>query len=135
MTLNDQALAALLTDAAEAEDKAAAHDGKCCLECGAPIIAKQAARATFCGKACRQVWNNRRMKRGADLYDLFMAHRYDRQAAQEAKVWRAMNRLCAEYRDEDNRQRDGRRSWGNPRDVLDRLPWLNAAIGVIRGGR
>jgi len=81
-----------------------------CLECGEPF---QRARsdAEFCSRKCVRAWNNRRMVRGAELYDLLMVQRYERDRATENKVWRTINRLTAHFRDEDKAKREGRRSW------------------------
>ena len=42
-----------------------------CLECGG-----ECGKGEFCGSACRMAFNNRRKARGAELYDLFMVHRF-----------------------------------------------------------
>lgn len=42
-----------------------------CLECG-KAFRKRQHNASFCGRTCRQVFNNRRATRGALLYDLTM---------------------------------------------------------------
>lgn len=66
------------------------------------------------------------MTRGAQLYDLYMAHRYERAAAQAAHLMTAINRLAAEYRAEDWHARAGRRSWQTIRAVLAAHPSLRA---------
>lgn len=81
-----------------------------CLECGEPFTAKRSG-AEFCSRKCVRAWNNRRMLRGAELYDLLMVQRYERERATANKVWRTINRLAAHYRDEDKARRGGRRSW------------------------
>jgi predicted nucleic acid-binding Zn ribbon protein len=97
-----------------------------CLECGAPIATDR--DATFCATGCRQAFNNRRLKRGAELYDLWMAHRYERPLARALHVLTAVNRLAASWRQQDRLERAGRRSWTAPDAVLDRTPWLRAAV-------
>lgn len=92
-----------------------------CLECGS-----RTDGFDFCGGAHRKAWNNRRMVRGAELYDLFMALRYDRAAAVKLRVWKALCRLGVKYRDEDYAERAGRASWRPPARVLDRHPYLAA---------
>ena len=42
-----------------------------CKECGEGFTSRQ-YNADFCGQACRRSFNNRRMTRGAMLYDLDM---------------------------------------------------------------
>lgn len=81
-----------------------------CLECGG-TYERNGRKRDFCRPACRAAWNNRRMKRGAVLFDLIMTVRFDRKLATAFKVWRAINRLAALYRDEDVRRRGGRKSW------------------------
>lgn len=81
-----------------------------CLECG-EAFQKARSDAEFCSRKCVRAWNNRRMLRGAELYDLLMVQRYERDRATENKVWRTINRLAAHYRDEDKARRNGRRSW------------------------
>lgn len=96
-----------------------------CLECGTPH-ASLSPGAEFCGPACRMAFNNRRTKRGAELYDLFMALRHDRATATRFKVWRLLNRLAAIFREEDRRERAGRVSWRSPSAILARRPYLSA---------
>ena len=103
-----------------------------CLECGRPFAAAVSG-AEFCGPACRMVFNDRRAKRGAELYDLFMALRHDRATATLFKVWRLLNRLAAIFRDEDRLERDGRRSWRPPSAIIERRPYLKA--DGLRPGR
>lgn len=45
-----------------------------CQECGSPIGERRKGQM-FCSSPCRQAFNNRRMQRGAELYDLFRALR------------------------------------------------------------
>jgi hypothetical protein len=70
--------------------------------------------------------------RGAILYDLFMAQRFERDAATEAGVWTLLTRLASDYRAEDERERAGRRSWRTIRAVLAARPSLLAMHGRIR---
>ncbi|BBK44160.1 hypothetical protein STVA_41800 [Allostella vacuolata] len=103
-----------------------------CLECGrtGPLD----SRAEFCRPACRTAWNNRRRVRGAELYDLYMAHRFDRAEAQALGVFPAVNRLASLYREEDQARREGRRSWRQPRVVLAEQPHLRASRGPSLAG-
>lgn len=64
------------------------------------------------------------MVRGAEIYDLLMIARYEREAATKNKVWRAINRLAAKYRDEDKAERDGRRSWRRLRAIIETKVFL-----------
>jgi len=72
-----------------------------CNECRQAYEAKKVS-ARFCGAACRSTFNNRRKVRGAELYDLFMAQRHDRKAAQEAGVWKRLCRLAQSYKAQDD---------------------------------
>ena len=103
-----------------------------CCECGAAYEAVT-VEATFCSAPCRKAWNNRRAVRGAELYDLFMALRFDRQTATALKVWKLLNRLAAIYRAEDKAERAGRLSWRPPAEILMRRPYLKA--DVLTAGR
>lgn len=80
----------------------------------------------FCGQPCRLRFNNRRLQRGAEFYDLFMAMRYDRAEAKRLGVWASMCRMGQQMREEDQRERDGRKSWREPKDVLSDRPDLRA---------
>ncbi len=93
-----------------------------CRECGTELTPEQRKKgACFCQPAHRKAWNNRRMIRGAELYDLWMERRYarDSKAAQEALT--TMSNLGRAYHDADVALRDGRKSW-NAQETLARLP-------------
>lgn len=81
-----------------------------CRECGATFDATRRARV-FCGTLCRMTFNQRRRERGAILYDLFMAQRFERDTATEKGTWSSMCRIAGAFRDEDTAQREGRKSW------------------------
>lgn len=98
-----------------------------CKECSAPF-ASEKAHAEFCSPICRRAWNNRRATRGVEIYDLFMALRYDRDRAKLLKLWNLLCRLAAAFREDDLRERAGRPSWADPRAVLERKPHLAATI-------
>ena len=102
-----------------------------CLECGRTNTRK----GDFCSKDCRSVFNNRRKVRGAELYDLYMAHRFERSVATDLGVFQAINRLAANFREEDRSDRDGRRSWRRPGTVLEERPYLKAVTMRVRAGK
>ena len=104
-----------------------------CLECGGRRDLHRAG--SFCCTPCRKAWGNRRMTRGAELYDLYMVLRYDRQTGVEIGAFQAINRLVSIFRQEDNRERAGRRSWRPPREVLLDRPSLKTMTTRIRAGR
>jgi predicted nucleic acid-binding Zn ribbon protein len=104
-----------------------------CLECGLALEGLKPG-ARFCSSKCRLSFNNRRLQRGAELYDLFMAMRYDRAAAQEAGAWSMLCRMAQQMRDEDVSQRAGRKSWQPPSRVLKDRPDLHAVV-VVRPGK
>ncbi len=83
-----------------------------CRECGCEMTSTRKPK-TFCSSECRTAHTNRRRDRGAQLYDLFMAMRYERSLAIKFGVWTTMCQLAAEWRREDEGQRDGRKSWGD----------------------
>lgn len=84
-----------------------------CLECGDPLARHagdtRRSDTSFCCGACRKTFNNRRAMRGAELYDLYMAHRFDHRVATDLGVMQAINRLASFYRQEDQRSRNGAR--------------------------
>lgn len=59
------------------------------------------------------------MVRGAELYDLLMVTRYERTLAAKFKVWRTINRLARHFREADERERAGRRSWRRLLSVME----------------
>ena len=98
-----------------------------CLECGAMIVVQG-----FCCTECRKTWNNRRAVRGAQLYDLFMAARFDRPVAKALKVWRYLAHFASQFREEDRIERAGRRSWRDPAEIIARHGHLRADTLVQR---
>ncbi len=102
-----------------------------CAECDA-VLPASADAGGFCCAACRHAFNNRRKSRGAELYDLFMACRFERTLASKLRLWGCLARLASGFRDEDARQRAGRRSWRPPGEVLERRPYLTARV-LVRG--
>ena len=102
---------------------------RACTECGSTFLAEaRTPHAEFCGAPCRKAFNNRRMVRGAELYDLVMALRYDRKLATAFKVWKLICRMAATFHEEDATQRAGRKSWRSPRVVVERHPYLRATV-------
>jgi hypothetical protein len=70
-----------------------------CRECNAKFEARRASRE-FCSTACRQRFNNRRMTRGVEIYDLAMQWRDDRT---DTAALTLLCRLLAKFKDEDSR--------------------------------
>lgn len=93
-----------------------------CLNCGVEFERRKGKgrHAKFHAPACRKEWNNRRMERGAILYDIWMQHRFDRTTAKEQNTLTIMANLARAFRDADNSKRNGRLSW-DPL-ALKRLP-------------
>ncbi|KQU77724.1 transcriptional regulator [Mesorhizobium sp. Root102] len=102
-----------------------------CLECGEGT----SRDGEFCSDKCRSDWNNRRKQRGAELYDLYMAHRFDRATAKDLRVFQAINRMASNFRQEDRSERAGRQSWRRPSAVLDERPYLRSVTTRVRMGR
>lgn len=100
---------------------------RACVECGEPFCSEK-AWADFCCTEHRRDFNNRRQLRGAELLDLFMCLRYDRPAARLWGVWKILCRMAQAFRDEDLEQRAGRKSWREPRAVLERHAYLQATV-------
>jgi endogenous inhibitor of DNA gyrase (YacG/DUF329 family) len=109
---------------------------RCCAECGKEFQAKR-VEAEFCSSKCKGDFNNRRAARGAILYDLMMVNRNERGLAKMKKVWFLVTRLLMYWREEDVRQRDGRRSWQKPEKALDAVSWASSTVVArnYRAGR
>ena len=93
-----------------------------CLECGGDIPATAQGTAEFCCRTCQKTWGNRRMQRGAQLYDMVMILRFDRRAAKARGIWSLLCAVASAFRDADNARRAGRRSWRKPQQVIDSIP-------------
>lgn len=94
--------------------------GHQCAECGTRFERKRVT-GEYCSTACRKSFNNRRATRGAALYDLFCAMRRERPLAKELGVWSEMCRLELMWNQEDEEDRDGRKSYVPPRQAINRL--------------
>jgi len=104
-----------------------------CLECGG---ARKTSRASeFCCSPCRRTWGKRRMLRGSELYDIYMAHRFERETAADLGVMQAINRLASIFRMEDHAERASRQSWRKPRDVMMDRPGLKTMHSTMKIGR
>ena len=103
-----------------------------CLECG-DDFQRAGGHGTFCTPRCRGAWNNRRLQRGAEIYDLLMSLRYERRGAKG--VLTALCRAAAAFRDADHTERAGRPSWSSAREVLARRPYLTAKVIIRRKRR
>lgn len=91
-----------------------------CPECNDPIASRRIGQE-FCKPSCRQSFNNRRMQRGAELYDLFRALRRERGDAKALNLWTQLCRLELQYQTEDDATRPGRRSYMPPKKALANL--------------
>lgn len=91
-----------------------------CLECSAPLSGRRKGQE-FCSTAHRQAFNNRRMQRGAELYDLFRALRRERSTAKAMNLWTQICRLELGWQMEDEKKRPGRRSYMPPTKALANL--------------
>lgn len=108
------------------------YASRCCDECGTAYKPHR-VDALFCSTPCRKSFDNRAMVRGREMYSLFMCMRYERGLAKALGVWAIMCRMAMIWREEDNRDRDGRKSWQSPRRVIDRLPVVHQQSDVYRG--
>lgn len=91
-----------------------------CQECGNSISGHRSGQL-FCSTVCRQHFNNRRLQRGAELYDLFRALRRERNEAKSLNVWTEICRLELQWQQEDDAEREGRKSYMPPRKALEIL--------------
>jgi hypothetical protein len=93
----------------------------------------------FCSIPCRKQFDNRAMVRGRDLYHLFMVMRYERGLAKTLGIWAIICRMALSWRQEDEAERGGRKSWDNPQKVIGRLPVVmqakEATVIYQRAGR
>lgn len=108
------------------------HNRHICRECGcdlAPLGLRKGA--VFCTPVHRKAWNNRRMVRGAELYDLLMADNYERDLRGEHKLLGLAHSLMRAYRDSDKHLRNGRKSW-DAKEAIDRVPLAFGAEGDKR---
>ena len=87
-----------------------------CFECGKEVVKTRDHEQNFCCTPCRTAWNNRRKLRGAEMYDLIMAMRFNRK--QSKGLWAIMCRMASEYNAEDKEK--GRVSAAPVRTVLER---------------
>jgi len=91
---------------------------KTCWECGCELHLKRPGN--FCCTAHRKDFNNRRLTRGAEIYDLFMELRYNRANGKAKGIWSEMCSRGSAYRDADKHYREGRQSWDSK--AQQRLP-------------
>lgn len=82
-----------------------------CPECG-QSFKPQRMTQQFCTAAHRKSFNNRRAVRGAELYDLFMALRFERGWAKATGLFQLMCRLASVWKQEDTAS--GRASYIRP---------------------
>ena len=87
-----------------------------CRECSVPFDSRQ-YNADFCSDGCRRTFNNRRMKRGAILYDLVMIERADPKGFTANKLETRVEELIARWREEDTAAKRSR-TWKRPHDVM-----------------
>lgn len=73
-----------------------------CLECGNALSASRQPERLFCCTPCRLAFNNRRMQRGAELYDLFRALRRERAEAKRLNIWTQICRLELAWQIDDD---------------------------------
>jgi hypothetical protein len=93
-----------------------------CRECNARFTAQRATKE-FCCTSHRQTFNNRKMIRGAAIYDLAMEWRADRNAK---LAFSLLCRMLSDFREEDDRA--GRRSWNSALSVVHAKPYLSATM-------
>lgn len=91
-----------------------------CLECGTKYRRRRECDL-FCSAPCRVAFNNRRKARGAEMYDLVMAWRFERGRTDEMNIRTVLSNLAARFRDADKANRAGRKSWHLDK-ALGRIP-------------
>lgn len=103
---------------------------RCCKECSKPLATTAKATAEFCGTPCRIAWRNRRTHRGAELYDIFMAIRFDRPLAASLGLWALACRMASVWNEDDKEA--GRQSYVPPREAVMRLNRYNAVATKVK---
>lgn len=93
-----------------------------CAECGVSFASVKASR--FCSSAHRVAFQNRRVMRGAILYDLWMTNRHERGLAKTLKVLHRMTRLAMYWHEQDK----GRKTWEDARKAVARTNWAEATV-------
>ncbi len=88
-----------------------------CKECGAEFEPRR-SRSLFCSPAHRQAFNNRRIQRGGEMYDLVMSMRFDRQNEDTNRAWSLLCTIAGRFREEDKAMRSGRKSWSSPKRLM-----------------
>lgn len=101
--------------------------GYVCRECGTGFDAYNRGNG-FCSTACRKTFNNRRATRGAEIYDLFMATRFEREKSAALGLWTVLCFVASEHRQDDLDKRGGRNSWRPPEEILAEKPSLKAEL-------
>lgn len=104
-----------------------------CNECGSCYQPRRCDEF-FCSTPCRKAFDNRAMVRGRELYHLFMVMRYERGTAKLLGIWAIMCRMATAWREEDNAERNGRKSWQAPKKVVSKLPVTVTSKDVYKGG-
>ena len=98
---------------------------RACRECGKGVGGLRVDKA-FCTSKCRSSFNQRRARRGAEIYDMFMTMRYERTLSTRAKaLWFIACRMANHWREEDVLRREGRLSWRDPTRMIARKRYLN----------
>lgn len=96
-----------------------------CQECGSELVIPKKAPVPakrFCSPKCRMEFNNRRRDRGAELYDLMMIMRFERDVGKDEKIWSLICNQASAYRDADKSKRQGRKSWQSFDEAVRLIP-------------
>lgn len=89
------------------------------MECG-ERFEPASRKAEFCCDGHRMDYSNRRRSRGAALYDVFMAMRYERGLTKLYGLWTLMCRMSEAWREEDRVERKARKSWQDVKHLHER---------------
>jgi len=105
-----------------------------CRECGAALVAQRDSWE-LCGPSRWRAFHNRKATRGAQLYDLVMAWRFDRTGSAAVGAQSLLCRIAAVLKAEDDRERPGLHSWDDVGRVRERNSHLVATgVGVNVAG-
>lgn len=103
-----------------------------CAECAQEFEARD-RRAEFCSTVCKNNTNNRRVKRGVMLLDLYVHTRFNRKVAGEKKLQTLIDRMVGNWIEEDRAA--GRRYIRPVDDCISAAVQHTAVRSAVRAGK
>lgn len=98
-----------------------------CPECQTPLTVSvgRGRPKRYCSVQCGKAFDNRRMTRGAIVYDLMAVMRFERSKAKRLGVWATLCRVMKDLHDADDSK-----TWRDIEDVLADLTHLRFTAKV-----